>query len=125
MQLQPIQLQFSDLVDFVLLNKGDTFKEYNTEEQIAWMLKAAIDKGLLYYSINEMGYIDGLIVAEKREEEEVLFVIENLSMTLKNLKKFAARAKEEFKGYKLEWFKHGIHKKHNTEHVWKKLCTPA
>ena len=42
-------------------------------------------------------------------------------MSLKNLKGFARRAAVDFKGYKLEWLKHGIHKKHDTQKVFKHL----
>ena len=115
------QLLFSDLVDFVLLNKGDTFKEYPTENDIAWAIHFALQNGTLYYSIDERGNIDGMIMAEKRECEHVLFVIENLSMSLKNLKQFVRRTKVDFVGWKLEWQKHGIQKKHDTNRIYKHL----
>ena len=113
--------KFGDLVAFVLLNKGDTFTEYEGEYQIALKMKDSLDKGLLYYSYDGLGRIDGMIMAEKREESKVIFVIENLALSLKNLKAFARRAKKDFEGYELRWYKNGILKTHNTEHIYKKL----
>lgn len=111
---------FSDLVAFVINNKGNTFKEYKDEMHIAFALKRALDKNLLYYSIDERGDISGMIMAEIHDNN-VLFIVENLSMNLKNLKEFARMAKDNFKGYKIEWLKRGIHKQHNTEKIWKKF----
>lgn len=116
---------FSDLITFILLNKGKTFNEYSTEKEIAWAVHFALENKTLYYSLDEWGNINGMIMAEKREPQHVLFIIENLAMSLKNLKQFARRASQDFKGYRLEWLKHGINKKHNTERIWKHLCTQS
>lgn len=111
---------FNDLICFIILNKGDTFKEYENEQQIASACLTALNDGLLYYHVSRYGIIDGMIMAEKRPNN-ILFVIENLAMNMSNLKDFARRSQLEFKGYKLEWLKHGIYKHHNTVAVYKKL----
>ena len=114
-------LTIGDLVEFILLNKSNkTFLGYTIPE-IALKVKIAADAGTLYYSTNEHGIINGMILATKHEDTKVLFVDENLAMCKDTLRKFAKRAKQEFADYKLEWQKHGIHKSHNTEKVYAKL----
>lgn len=87
------------------------------------MLARGIEKGTLYYSLDEQQNINGMILATKHEDTKILFIDENLSMTKANLIKFAKRAKEEFKGYHLEWYKNGKHQLPNTDKVYAKLLT--
>jgi hypothetical protein len=112
---------FGDLIDFVLFNKSDkTFIGYSISG-IVEKLHKAVNNGTFYYTVNSIGMINGMIIATKHEDTKILFIDENLAMNKINLIKFAKRAKEEFKGYKLEWYKHGIHKMPNTNKVYEKL----
>ena len=109
-----------DLMRFILdNNKGKCFQNYSLHDIIFAVKKGLADE-TLYYSIDPKGNITGMILAEIKPGN-VLFVIENLSMNISNLKAFAKMAKERFPNLKLEWLKHGIHKKHDTDKIYKKL----
>ena len=112
---------FGELMKFIMENKKDkTFLNYS-EPQIACMVKEALDDNCLYYHQNIDGSISGMILAEISTGSRVLFVMECLSMCLSTLRLFARKAKVQFKGYRLEWMRHGKHKVFNTERVYNKL----
>jgi hypothetical protein len=62
-----------------------------------------------------------MVLFEDRPSEGILFITENLALTLSNLKAFAKVVKEKWPTRRLEWLKHGIHKKHNTDKIYQKL----
>ena len=62
-----------------------------------------------------------MIIATKYDKDKVIFIDQNLAMNMDNLKKFARRAKEEFKGYQLEWYKNNKHQMPNTDKVYAKI----
>jgi len=115
------QFTIRDLVDFVLLNRSDKVFRDMTEDSIAMQLALAIEEGTCLYHEVE-GKIAGLIIAELRREEGVLFVTENLAMNMNNLMLFASIAKRKWPDYKLKWMKNGHYKNHNTDRVYKKLA---
>ena len=112
---------FKDLYEFVMANKSDkTFIGYS-DMRIAGMLKEGLDAGTLFYATSPDNKIVGMILAIKDPVTGVLFVTENLSMSLSNLKMFARKAREMFKGYKLEAMRHGKHRQFNTDKLYTKL----
>lgn len=114
-------LTVRDLVDFVLLNRGTTTFMNMDEPRIAELLRNGIEAGSLFYSVNPDNQLTGMILAEIDEERQVLFVTENLSMTLSNLKAFARRAKQQWPNLKLEAIRHGSHRHFNTSKLYSKL----
>lgn len=115
------EFTLKDMFDFVLKNKKDkTFLGMNDTE-ILIALREGLLNGILLYSFNDKEEIDGMILAEISKESGTIFVVENLAMSLANLKKFAKKSKETWPEYKLEWLKHGIHKTHDTKKFYKKL----
>lgn len=112
---------FKDLLDFVIENKKDKTFLNMTTMRIIGLLQEGINQGTLLYHTDLTGKIDGMILAEKRLPEKILFVTENLAMNIKNLKQFAAIARDRFPAYHLQWLKHGIHKQHPTERIYAKL----
>lgn len=114
-------LTIRDLVDFVLLNRGTTTFMGLEEPRIASMIRDGIHDGTMFYSVNSDNQLTGMILAEINEERQVLFVTENLSMTLSNLKAFARRAKEQWPNLKLEAIRHGSHRQFNTSKLYSKL----
>ena len=118
-----MQPTFKDLFDFVLANKGTrTFMGYS-EERIFSMLKEGIDAQTLLYAQDSLGKIIGMILAIKDDKQKILFVTENLAMSLSTLKQFASIAKERFPDYKLEAIRHKGHRKFNTSKLYSKLTT--
>jgi len=115
------QLKIQDLVDFIFLNKGKTFVGYDTKDKIALLVSNHIQDGSIFYTTNQQGKIIGMILAEIDHEKKIVFVTENLSMSLPTLRLFAAKAKLNWPDYQLKWMKHGIYKHHNTDKVYKKL----
>jgi predicted molibdopterin-dependent oxidoreductase YjgC len=110
-----------NLIDFVMANKTNkTFIGMNYNE-IVRLIFTGINDGTLLYALDNDGNIVGMILAEQRVDKKVLFVTENLSMCLSTLKQFAKIAKERCPDYKLEWFKHGIHKQHDTNKIYKRM----
>jgi len=110
-----------DLVEFVLENKKDkTFIDMTTM-RIINLLQAGVQEGTMLYHQDSTGKIVGMILAEKREEEKILFVTENLSMNLNTLKEFAKIAKQRWPDYTLQWLKRGIHKHHSTQRTYEHL----
>jgi hypothetical protein len=111
-----------ELMDFILANKKDKVFLNQTESEIAYQVADGVRNETLFYSTDENDNINGMVLAELRVDQGVLFVTENLAMSLKNLRLFAKMSKERFGSYKLEWLKHGIHKQHNTGKFYKKLA---
>jgi len=112
---------FGDIVKFVLDHKGTGTFMNMSHEQIVHSLWHGLCNETLYCATNNQGVIVGMILAEKRQDEGILFVTENLAMNRDNLKLFATKAKKQFPGLQIEWLKRGIHKKHNTYKLYKKL----
>lgn len=111
-----------DLVDFIHANRTNKcFKGY-TDDDILNSVIYGLKHETLFYAVNSGGEIIGMILAERREKEKVIFVIENLSMCMSTFRTFVKKAKESFVGYTLEWHKHDIHKRHNTQHFYSKLA---
>lgn len=98
---------FLDLMTFILLNRGDkTFIGYD-EDHIATMVAKHLADNTCWITHDYHGNITGMIIATPNHQDKLLFIDENLSMNTTNLVAFARRAKEVFKGYTLEFFKHG------------------
>ena len=114
-------LTVRDLVDFILLNRGTTTFMGLDEPRIASMVRDGISDNTMFYSINPDNQLTGMILAVKDDEQKILFVTENLAMTLTNLKAFARRAREQWPDYKLEAIRHGSHRKFNTSKLYSKL----
>lgn len=115
------RLTVGDLVDFILLNRGTTTFMGIEEPRIASMVSEGIEAGTMFYSVNPDNTISGMILAIKDDRQKVLFVTENLSMTIANLKAFAKRAKTQWPDYKLEAIRHGSHRHFNTNKLYTKL----
>lgn len=114
-------LTVRDLVDFILLNRGTTTFMDMTEERIASMIRDGIKDETLFYTVNGNNELTGTILAIKDNSQKILFVTENLSMNITNLKAFARRAKVQWPDYKLEAIRHGSHRKFNTSKLYNKL----
>ena len=113
---------FGDLIQFIVENKKDKVFIGDSLQKIIEKCQKGLKEGTLLFSVGTDNAITGMILAEENwPEEGVLFVIENLSMSLKNLIEFAKIAKERKPHCRLEWFKHGIHKTHNTDKFYEKL----
>lgn len=109
------------ILDFILENRGvKTFKGY-TKEEIAAVILEGIENRTLYYAETPDGKVSGMILAIKVEKDRILFVVENLSMSMRNLKAFARKAYKEFPGYKLEAMRHEKIRHFNTDKLYKKL----
>lgn len=111
-----------DLLDFILINKSDkTFKGMSKEE-IAGAIIKGLDDSLILYSLEPTGNkIAGMILAEKDEDNKVIFVTENMAMSIALLRKFAQWCKQNYPGWNIEAMRHGKHRKFNTEKLYKKL----
>ena len=90
-----------------------------SEAEIASQVAEGLQNGTLYYMTDAEGKLCGMILA--KIEGNVLFVTENLSMSLKNLREFAKKAQIEFPQFKLEAMRHNKHRKFNTELIYNKL----
>lgn len=98
-------ITLGNIYDFVLANKSNkTFKEFN-DAQIATLLIDGLRNKTLYYASNG-NTVTGMILAEVHIPSKKLFVLENLAMTLANLREFARKAKEQFPGFVITGFKH-------------------
>ena len=91
-----------------------------SEVEIASLLQYGLDNNTTLYT-SAGDNVTGVIVAIPDEENSMLWVEENLAMTLANLKQFAKEALNRFPCYDLQWRKHGICKVHNTNNLYKKL----
>jgi hypothetical protein len=113
-------LTVGDLLDFVIAHKTNKSFVGYTIEQIAYMLDEHIRSNTVWWT-KENNKISGMMVGTVDEKAKIIFIDENLAMNLNNLKKFATRAKQMYRGYKLMWRKNGIYKNHNTDKVYEKL----
>ena len=113
---------FKDLVDFVMKNKGiKTFMGYSDERVIA-MLKEGLDNESFFYEIDpDDGHITGFILAVIDNKQKVIFVTENLAMSITCLKRFAMKAKDKWPGYSLRAKRHGQYRRFNTPKLYNKL----
>jgi len=105
---------FGQLIDFILEYRKDKVFTNLSKEQVAFMVKKAVDAGTLYYATD--GHkITGMILARKDDEKKILFIIENLALTIKNLRTFAKKAAVDFPGYGFEGIRHKRHAKFNDQ----------
>ena len=112
---------FKDLLDFVLANKSNkTFLDMTTMHIIS-LLQKGIEEGTLLYHQDSEGKVIGMVLAERRDKEGILFVTENLSMNLATLKIFSRMANKRWPHLNLQWYKHNILKKHSTEKFYDKM----
>ena len=101
------------ILDFIEANKGaKTFKEYN-RGQIALMIIEAIEDKCLYIATDLTDNISGMILAKLSVPSKTLWIEENLSMSLVNLRLFAIKAKEQFPDYTFTGFKCGKDRNYN------------
>lgn len=115
------QVTFGELYKWVLANKGiKTFMGYSNE-RIWWMLKEGIDEGTLLYNLNVNGSISGMILATKDVEKKILFVTENLAMSISTLRQFAKIAKERLPDYTLRAIRHCKERHWDTDKFYNKL----
>jgi len=116
-----IPVTFKDLMDFVMLNKGlTTFMGYN-EGQIAFLLSEGIKNGTLFYLLDSNSSISGMLLATVYHERKIVFIDENLAMSMKNLRALAKMLKEKYVGYSVEAFRHGSLRRFNTRKLLNKL----
>ena len=108
------------LLDFVLENRTDKVFKGFSKEEVAAAINEGIEDGTLFYA-TDGEKITGMILGEKIETPKVIFVTENLAMSLKTLMIFARMANERFPGYRLEAMRHDRHRKFNTEQLYRKL----
>lgn len=112
---------FGDLMRFILENRKDKVFIGDDIDTIIRKCKKGIEEGTLLFTVGIDNAISGVILAEDRPEEGVLFVTENLAMNKNNLIEFARVAKERKPDRRLEWLKRGIHKIHNTTKFYERL----
>ena len=115
------QCTFKDLLDFILKNKNDKVFLGFSDAQIAYAIKEGIDNGTLLYSVSSNGNLDGMILAKENKVDKILFITENLAVSMSNLKQFAKIAMERWPGYKLEFLKHNKHKIQDLEILYKRF----
>lgn len=116
-----MSLTIGDLYEFSLKHKADkTFIGYSNAT-IAEMVRDKVEKSLLWYTTDDKNRITGMILASLDYENNILFIDENLAMNKENLRRFARRARIQFNGYTLKWFKNGRYKTPNTERTYAKL----
>lgn len=108
------------LIDFILENRTDkVFKGY-TKEEVAGAVEKGLQDGTLFYDTD--GHkVTGMVLAEKIPNKKVMFVIENLAMSIDRLRKFAQKSQQMYPGWKLEAMRHNKHRIFNTEKLYKKL----
>lgn len=109
-----------DLIKFVLTNrKNKSFVDLSIG-QIGYVIAGCLSTKTLYYTITN-DKISGMILALIDKENKTLFVIENLSMTVTNVKLFFKRCKIDFPDYSIETMRHGRYIKYNLPHLDQKL----
>ncbi len=109
-----------DLLDFVLEHRENkVFKGY-TKEEVAAAIAEGIQDGTLFYATKDDKII-GMALAIKLDSPKVLFVIENLAMSITILGRFAKMASEKFPGWKIEAMRHDKHRKFDTQKLYRKL----
>jgi hypothetical protein len=116
-----VKITLGELYEFVIANKGTRTFMGLSDDEIKEMLIKGCQDGTMLFALNFNNKVSGMILAIKDSEKKILFVIENLAMTLSNLRAFAKIAKERYKGYKLEAIRHGSHRKFNTDKLYNKL----
>lgn len=108
------------ILDFILANRGTkTFKDWTVSE-IAAGIATGIEENTLLW-LEKDNQVTGVILAEKFPAERVLFVTENLAMSLDNLKQFAAKAQQMYPGWNLEAMRHNQHRKFKTKRLYQLL----
>lgn len=110
-----------ELYEFVIANKGTTTFMGYSNYTIMGLLKQGLDNNTLLFAQDFNGKVCGMILADKDDKRKILFVTENLSMTLSTLKQFAKIAKERWSEYRLEAIRHTGHRKFNTSKLYNKL----
>jgi len=112
---------FKDLLDFILLHKEDkTFVGYSFLD-IANLLNKALKEQSLFFEQDLDGKIAGVIIADISHKDKIIYVQENLAMSISRLGRFALKARQNWPDYKLEYTKHGKYKKPNTDELYKRL----
>ena len=116
-------ITIKDIYDFALANKGTKTFMGIRDERILMMIKEAVDAGTLFYHLDSEGRLAGFIIGVKDDVNKVMFVSENLAMSLATLRLFAAKCRALFPNYSIEAFRHGCHRKFNTQKLYNKLQT--
>lgn len=110
-----------DMVQFVLKNRGSKCFIGHSEAQVCGQLYTCMENGTLLYTINDNAELNGIIIAEIRESEGVLFVAEALTEGLHCIREIVKTARKRWPDLRLEWWRRGIHKRYNTERIYRKL----
>jgi len=115
-----MSLKIKDMVDFIVANRKDKIFIGYTEEEIAIEVESGIAHNTMCYATDD-GKITGVIFVNRDDENKVLFVRDNLAMTIKNLKLFATIAKNFYPGYTLQAMRHNCRRIFNTQKLYQKL----
>ena len=114
-------ITIGQMLDWVMEHrKGKVFKGY-TRGEVAAALQEGVESNTLWYVSAPCGKIVGMILFTKLTKPKVLFVIENMAMSVKTLGVFAKRAKQEYPGWNIEGMRHDTHRKFNTSKLYRKL----
>ena len=114
-------ISIGQMLDFVMEHrKGKVFKSYTRGEVAAALVEGVEDNTLWYVSTPDEKIV-GMILFDKITMDKVLFVTENMAMSLDILGLFAARAKKEYPGWTIQAFRHNTHRKFNTSKLYRKL----
>ena len=113
-------ITFGALLEFILKHREDKVFKGFTEGEVAGAVAEGIEDGMLFYA-SDGEKITGMILGQKRPASKIMFVVENLAMSLSTLKQFAMMAQERFPGWTLEAMRHDKHRKFNTEKLYRKL----
>lgn len=107
------QPTIKDMIKFILAHRKDKSFIDLSIGQIAYILLEGIKNNTLYYAtLNSQ--ITGMILATIDKEKKVLFVIENISMSIANMKRFFQAAILDHPNYTYESMRHGRHIKYNS-----------
>ena len=111
---------FGDLVDFVMEHRKDKVFTDMDKMEVASKLHEYIQIDSLYYAVSE-GKITGMILADIDFDNKVLFVTENLALSLLNMRNFARKAAVEYPGFKIDGLRHDKPITYKMNNLLKKL----
>lgn len=111
---------FGDLVEFVMEHRKDKVFTDMNKMQVASKLYKYTQINSLYYAVSE-GKITGMILADIDFDNKILFVTENLALTLLNMRNFARKAAIEYPGFKIDGLRHDKPITYKMDNLLKKL----
>jgi len=110
-----------ELIDWIMKHRGNKVFQGYDDISLALVLNQKINEGMLFYFIKPTGELVGIVIADKKPEQQTILVLEALAVEEGVLREMIAVKKRLFPEYQLEAVRHGKPIQYKTKQLTQKI----